>query len=91
MRVCEEISFNDLCNKCWAGATDTLETIQENDYENELMSFLEEVFYDEVPTLTEINDLLWFDSEYVFESIGLDLTEEDEEEDEEEEDEDWDD
>ena len=57
------------------------------------MSFLEEVFYDEVPTLTAINDLLWFDSEYVFESIGLDLTEEedDEEEDEDEDDDDWDD
>ena len=87
MRVCEEISFNDLFNRCWSGATDTLETIQENDYENELMNFLEEEFYDEVPTLTAINDLLWFDSEYVFERIGLDLEEEEEEED----DEDWDD
>ena len=87
MRVCEEISFNDLMNRCWSGATDTLETIQENDYEDELMNFLEEEFYDEVPTLTAINDLLWFDSEYVFERIGLDLTEEEEEE----EDEDWDD
>ena len=88
MRVCEEISFNDLFNRCWSGATDTLETIQENDYEDELMNFLEEAFYDEVPTLTAINDLLWFDSEYVFEGIGLDLTEDEEEE---EEDEDWDD
>lgn len=86
MRVCEEISFNDLMNRCWSGATDTLETIQENDYEDELMNFLEEEFYDEVPTLTAINDLLWFDSEYVFERIGLDLTEEEEEDDE-----DWDD
>lgn len=90
MRVCEEISFNDLFNRCWSGATDTLETIQENDYEDELMNFLEEEFYDEVPTLTAINDLLWFDSEYVFERIGLDLTTE-EEDDEEDEDEDWDD
>lgn len=86
MRVCEEISFNDLMNRCWSGATDTLETIQENDYEDELMNFLEEEFYDEVPTLTAINDLLWFDSEYVFERIGLDLEEEDDEDEE-----DWDD
>lgn len=90
MRVCEEISFNDLMNRCWSGATDTLETIQENNYEDELMNFLEEEFYDEVPTLTAINDLLWFDDEYVFERIGLDLTE-DEEDDEEDDDEDWDD
>ena len=90
MRVCEEISFNDLCNRCWSGATNTLETIQENDYEDELMNFLEEEFYDEVPTLTAINDLLWFDSEYVFERIGLDLTEDDEEDKDEDEDEDWD-
>ena len=88
MRVCEEISFNDLFNRCWSGAIDTLETIQENDKEDMFMQMLEENYCDEVPTLTEINDLLWFDSDWIFESLGIS---EEEEEEEEEDDEDWDD
>ena len=88
MRVCEEISFNDLFNRCWSGAIDTLETIQENDKEDMFMQMLEENYCDEIPTLTEINDLLWFDSDWIFESLGISEEEEEEEEDD---DEDWDD
>lgn len=37
------------------------------------MEFLEDIFIDDnVPTETQINDLLWFESEWVFEELGID-------------------
>ena len=51
------------------GAINTLNTIIENDKEDELMDFLEEIF-DEV-TDVQLNDFLWFDSDYIFEHLGI--------------------
>ena len=76
MRVCKEIDFSDLMRECLSGAIDTLEMIQEHDKEDELMALLEENFFEEVPTLTAINDLLWFDSEWIFETLEIDPDEE---------------
>lgn len=90
MRVCEELDFNDLMNRCWAGAVDTLNTIYDNDKEDEFMGLLEEEFFSEVPTLTAINDLLWFDSDWVFEMLGISEEEEEEEEDDDDDDDDFD-
>ena len=40
--------------------------------EDAFMDFLFEVFCDgDYPTLTAINDLLWFDDIYIFESLGI--------------------
>lgn len=72
MRVCKEIDFHNLMDECWSGAIDTLNTIYDNDKEKELMSLLEENFMYDVPTMTEVNDLLWFDSEWIFETLGID-------------------
>ena len=85
-----ELSFEDLQSQCWSGALDTLKTIAENDMEDAFMSFLayDMGYEDNTPTLTEINDLLWFDDDFIFETLGITDEEEDEEE---EEDEDWED
>ena len=87
--VQKEMDFNDLEKECWSGAIDTLKTIREHDMENELMQLLDEVFFcdGEMPTLTAINDLLWFDDGWVFDSLGINPEEDDDEDD----DEDWDD
>ncbi len=86
-----ELSFSDLQNQCWSGAVDTLNTIEENDKEDELMSLLDELFADDDNcSLTTINDFLWFDDEYIFECLGIsDEDEEDEDEDEDYEEEDY--
>lgn len=83
MRVCREIDFNDLQNMVWSGAEDTVENIANASMEDELMGLLEETFMETVPTETEINDFLWFDSEYIYETLGLNEDGEVEEEDEE--------
>jgi len=73
--------FDDLMNHCWSGAIDTLKTIQKHDKEDELMSFLSMDVFSDTPDLTEVNDLLWFEDEWIFESLGIDTDEEEEEDD----------
>ena len=63
--------FDDLYENSWSGAIDTLNTIIQHGLEDELMYHLEEVFYDNIPTAIELNDYLWFDSEYIYESLGI--------------------
>lgn len=64
--------FRTLKNNSWSGALDTLKDIEEADKEDELMYLLEEIFTDTIPTETEVNDFLWFERDYIYESLGLD-------------------
>lgn len=83
MYVKQDINFYDLQENCWSGALDTLKTIEEHNKEEELMEHLESIMSEDVgniPTMTEINDYLWFDSDFIFESLGISETEEEEEE-----------
>ena len=68
-------SFSDLERLCWSGAQDTLAEIREAGKEDKLMEALEMIFADgETPTLTQINDTLWFidDDAWLKEYLGLD-------------------
>ncbi len=76
--VKNEMDFNDLMNNCWSGAIDTLQKVEEEGKEEELIMLLEEIFTDEIPTMTEINDILWFEDEMIYESLGI-IEEEEEE------------
>lgn len=78
MYIKKEYDFSDLMNECWSGAIDTLKTIEERNKEDELMAHLEEQWMDEVPNMITINDYLWFESDFIFECLGI--SEEDEEE-----------
>lgn len=75
MEIKQDVNAYDLKDMLWSGGADTLKEIFDLDKEDELMGFLEEIFYGKVPDITEINDLLWFDRNYVLESIGLELNE----------------
>ena len=81
MYIKQDMDFNDLMNNCWSGAIDTLKTIEEHDKEDELMAHLEEQWLDEVPTMTKVNDYLWFEDEFILECLGISESEEEEEED----------
>lgn len=84
MYIKQDMDFNDLMNNCWAGAIDTLKTIEEHEKEDELMAHLEsDVFAshcEDTPTLTEINDYLWFEPETIFETLGISESENEEKE-----------
>ena len=73
MKIIREYNFNDLYENSWNGAIDTLDTIIKNDMENELMEHLEEIFDNQIPTETEVNDYLWFESDYIYECLGIDV------------------
>lgn len=83
MWIKKEYDYNDLKENSWSGAVNTLRRIEEANKEEELMNFLEDIFYENIPSDTEVNDLLWFEPEMIYESLGI--TEEDENEKDEEE------
>ena len=61
----------DLKNfEAWSGAKDTLERIINEGKCGLLEQFLDDTFPDGM-TETELNDLLWFDSESVYEWLGI--------------------
>jgi hypothetical protein len=69
--ITEYGNYWDLKEHSWSGALDTLADIERADKKEELMQHLEEVFMDETPTDTEVNDYLWHDREFVYEAVGL--------------------
>ena len=71
MRVTKELDFWRLQDECW-DCNNVLDAVANADKEDDLMDLLEEVFYDNVPTMTEVNDLLRFDGEWVLETLGID-------------------
>ena len=72
MLVKREYTFNDLFENSWSGAVDTLKVIIDNDKESELMDLLEVIFEGEADE-TELNDFLWFESDYIFECLEINI------------------
>ena len=68
MTITYELDLNSF--QAWSGAKDTLERIQREGKCAELENILEELYPDGM-TETELNDLLWFDSESVYEWLGI--------------------
>lgn len=62
--------------KPWSGAKDTWEILEKFGKLDELENYIDERFYDEsrgegVIGETELNDLLWFEPEHIYEYVGL--------------------
>ena len=68
MTITYELDLNSF--QAWSGAKDTLERIQREGKCAELENVLEELYPDGM-TETELNDLLWFESETVYEWLGI--------------------
>lgn len=72
----------------WSGAVETKEEILNQGYDEEFIRLIEEL-YPEGLDEGQLNDLLWFEPEWIYETLGMkdpyaDDDEEEEEEDEEE-------
>jgi hypothetical protein len=65
--------------KPWSGAVSTWDEIEEANKVSDLEFFLEEL-YPEGITDTQLNDILWFDYEWLFENLGIIEEEEEDEE-----------
>ena len=55
--------------KFWSGAKDLADLLTPQEFE-QIEFNLEDLFHDKTPSETDINDLFWFDSEFVCEMIG---------------------
>ena len=73
MKINSEISIRDF--DAWSGAKDT---IIENNKEEEFDSLIEELYPDGL-TDTQLNDILWHDSQWVLDTLGISEEEEEEE------------
>ena len=70
LSIIKDVNDWEFKKELWSGAVDTLQTIIENDKLDDLMDLLEEL-YPEPVNITTINDLLWFDDDYIFEQLEI--------------------
>lgn len=68
--VKQEMDFDDIRNSAWGQAVEVLDEIYKEGMENELMEYLEDIFNEGVD-ITELNDLLAYDWEWVYSQIGM--------------------
>lgn len=54
----------------WSGGKDTLLTLIEKGDVDIVENFLEDVFFENTPTETEINDFLWFERDTIADHLG---------------------
>ena len=77
--------FSELRDLTWC-CEFTLDAIEKANMEEEFIAHLEEIFFmndSEIPTMTELNDYIRFETETIFECLGLNQDGEIEEEEEE--------
>lgn len=68
MKLSYETSISDF--KAWSGAIDTKQAIIENDKEEDFDAIMEDLYpygLDE----TDYNDILWFESDWIYECLGI--------------------
>jgi len=72
MKYTNEFDINTF--NFWSGAKDTVDDIQRAGKMEELGTLIEDTFsYDaEPPSETDINDFVWFERDFIYESLGLD-------------------
>ena len=68
MKVYEDINLKDF--ESWSGATETKNIIINEGKEQEFEELIEDLFPNGV-SATELNDVLWFDQEYVLDVLGI--------------------
>ena len=68
MKITSEMSLKNF--KAWSGAKDTLNKLIELDKCDELEFILDDLYPDGL-TDTQLNDILWFDNEWIYETLGI--------------------
>ncbi len=70
--------YNDYASlrsfEAWSGAVETQERIINEGKANDFDNLIEELYPDGL-TDTQLNDLLWFEEDWIFEQLGIDSEE----------------
>ena len=76
LKVTSNYDFDDLYNNSWGQSVQVLNEIDEEGMSEELMDFLEDLYPDGVDGV-ELNDLIAYDWEWLYNQIGMpmDVTE----------------
>ena len=53
--------IRDILENSWDGAKYVLEEVIEQGRENEAMQIIEDAFFESTPTITQLNDFIWFE------------------------------
>lgn len=77
MKVYSEISLYQ--HDAWSGAKETKQAIIDADKVEEFDALIEELYPDGIDE-TQLNDILWFEEDRLFEILGMTEEEDDEEE-----------
>lgn len=80
MKIYTETSLADF--EPWSGAIYTYNRVADADKLDELEQILEEIYPNGIDE-TQLNDIFWFEDEWIFEVLGMEEEEEEEEETEE--------
>ena len=72
MKLYSETKLVDF--QAWSGAVDTKNTIIEHNKAEEFDYLIEELYPDGLSE-TQLNDLLWFEEEWIFEQLGIEIDE----------------
>ena len=68
MKITSEMSLKNF--KAWSGAKNTLNKLIELDKCEDLEFILDDLYPDGL-TDTQLNDILWFEDEWIFETLGI--------------------
>ena len=68
MKITSEMSLKNF--KAWSGAKDTLNKLIELDKCNDLEFILDDLYPNGL-TDTQLNDILWFENEWIYETLGI--------------------
>lgn len=73
--IYEVTDFNELYISSWSGAVQTLDTIKEYGKEEELIEYINDIINNctdrQMISETKLNDILWFDSDNIYEALGI--------------------
>ena len=73
--ILEINNFYELKNESWSGALQTLEAIEEKGLEEEFLDLINSLLEDNKMTDTQLNDFIWFDTDYIEETLNVKLWE----------------
>jgi hypothetical protein len=72
MRTYNETKLVDF--QAWSGAIDTKNTIIDHDKQTDFEYLIDELYPDGLSE-TQLNDILWFEPEWIFEQLGIEINE----------------
>lgn len=72
MIITMEMDLNNF--EFWSGAKETFRIIKEYDKVDECQQLLEDLYPNGMSD-TQLNDLFWFDDEWLFETLGIEIEE----------------